>query len=75
MCCGNRRSAWRATTGASSQATAARRAAGVRLNPGHRAGRPSLGQGPKLGTAHPGGAPLHGASTAAHLGGGHGTSL
>ena len=29
MCCGNRRSAWRATTGASSQATAARRAAAV----------------------------------------------
>ncbi len=33
MCCGNRRSAWRTTTGASSQATAARRAAGVATIP------------------------------------------
>jgi hypothetical protein len=53
MCCGNRRSAWRATTGASSQATAARRAAGVTSTPDISPAAPASGKGLSWGQLTP----------------------
>jgi hypothetical protein len=50
MCCGNRRSAWRATTGASSQATDARRVASI---PDRAPAAPASGKGLSWGQLTP----------------------